>query len=89
MAELDFRLLNRRIDVLEARIRPLEDQLKPRMRKTDRSNLMKQIMSLHQEQMACIRRIGQLTGSVLAYVDDFSAHGDFLASFQGAGAHNS
>lgn len=60
MAEIDFRLLARRIDVLEARILPLEDQLKPRMRKAKRAELMTQIQTLHKEQLGCIREMHRL-----------------------------
>lgn len=60
MAEFDFRLLERRIDVLEAKILPLEDQLKPRMRKEKRAELMRQIQALHSEQLGCIREITRL-----------------------------
>lgn len=60
MADIDVRLLKRRIDVLEGRIRPLEDQIKPYMRKAKRAVLVKEIMALHQDQLACIRVMGKL-----------------------------
>lgn len=61
MIEIDFRLLGRRIDVLEAEIREIEGLLdRQSLPLAHEMELRAEIGRLHRKQLACIRREGEL-----------------------------
>ncbi len=67
MASIDVRLLSRRFDVLEEKILVLEAQIRPRMRKAKRVQLVSQILELHREQIGTIKGMVDLVGGDVGY----------------------